>query len=255
MALKSRRVSRGDWLTTEGGTATTLTTLPGFKARPVELFTASFIVRTAVSSVRGIVAFVSRPPLQVRRQLVPHAAPEDFEIPVLGQPIERPQQPADASLLNRAYPEPSLAGIHDGPGVPPRLAPCGDNDQLRSGDAHVRAGDDAIRDLRPLERRALMAPDAGREIGIRIALGAGRADVVRVVMGYALRLLVTGLALGMTAAWAVTRGLQPQLSGVTVTDSATYATAVFVLSCAVLAACLLPLRRALRFDPVTLFRA
>ena len=94
-----------------------------------------------------------------------------------------------------------------------------------------------------------------REIGIRIALGAGRADVVRAVMGYAFRLLVAGLALGLTAAWAVTRGLQPQLSGVTVTDSATYATAVTVLSCAVLAACLLPLRRALRFDPVTLFRA
>jgi predicted permease len=94
-----------------------------------------------------------------------------------------------------------------------------------------------------------------REIGIRMALGAGRAAVVRVVMVYALRLLVAGLALGLTAAWATTRGLQPQLSGVTVTDSATYATAVIVLSCAVLAACLLPLRRALRFDPVTLFRA
>ncbi len=93
-----------------------------------------------------------------------------------------------------------------------------------------------------------------REIGIRMALGAGRADVVRVVMGYALRLLAAGLALGLTAAWAITRGLQPQLSGVTVTDSATYVTAVVVLSSAVLAACLLPLRRALRFDPVTLFR-
>jgi putative ABC transport system permease protein len=94
-----------------------------------------------------------------------------------------------------------------------------------------------------------------REIGIRMALGAGRADVVRVVMGYALRLLVAGLALGLTGAWAVTRGLQPQLSGVTVTDSATYATAVIVLSCGVVAPCLLPLRRALRFDPVLLFRA
>jgi ABC-type antimicrobial peptide transport system permease subunit len=75
------------------------------------------------------------------------------------------------------------------------------------------------------------------------------------VMVYALRLLIAGLALGLTMAWAFTRGLQSQLSGVRVTDSVTYGTAVIVLSCAVLAACLLPLRRALRFDPVTLLRA
>jgi putative ABC transport system permease protein len=94
-----------------------------------------------------------------------------------------------------------------------------------------------------------------REIGIRIALGAGRGDVVRLVLRYAGRLLVAGLALGLVAAWAVTRGLQPQLFGMTATDPATYVSAVVALSFAVLAACILPLRRALRFDPVVLFRA
>jgi predicted lysophospholipase L1 biosynthesis ABC-type transport system permease subunit len=75
------------------------------------------------------------------------------------------------------------------------------------------------------------------------------------VMGYALRLLAAGLALGLVAAWAITRGLQAQLSGVTATDVATYATAVVVLSSAALTACLRPLRRAVRVDPIVLFRA
>jgi predicted permease len=94
-----------------------------------------------------------------------------------------------------------------------------------------------------------------REIGIRVALGASQGDVVHVVIGYTARLLTFGLALGLTAAWAVTRGLQSQLAGVTATDAPTYAGAVVVLALPVLAACLLPLRRALRFDPVALFKA
>jgi ABC-type antimicrobial peptide transport system permease subunit len=52
-----------------------------------------------------------------------------------------------------------------------------------------------------------------------------------------------------------TRGLQAQLSGVTATDPATYGGALILLSGTVLAACLLPLRRALRFDPIALFKA
>jgi hypothetical protein len=47
-----------------------------------------------------------------------------------------------------------------------------------------------------------------REIGIRIALGAGRRDIVRVVVGYGARLIGFGLALGLTAAWAATRGMR-----------------------------------------------
>jgi putative ABC transport system permease protein len=94
-----------------------------------------------------------------------------------------------------------------------------------------------------------------REMGIRIALGAKRPDIVHIVMGYSIRLLVGGLALGLVTAWAATRGLQAQLSGVTVTDPTTYGVALILLSGAVLAACLVPLRRALRFDPIGLFKA
>lgn len=64
-----------------------------------------------------------------------------------------------------------------------------------------------------------------------------------------------GLALGLVTAWAATRGLQAQLSGISVTDPTTYGGALVLLSGAVLAACLVPLRRALRFDPIVLFKA
>jgi putative ABC transport system permease protein len=94
-----------------------------------------------------------------------------------------------------------------------------------------------------------------REIGIRVALGASRRDVVRVVLGYATRLLVSGLALGATVAWATTRSMGALLFATTPTELSTYVLAITTLAFAVLLACLLPLRRAVRFDPVVLFKA
>ena len=94
-----------------------------------------------------------------------------------------------------------------------------------------------------------------REIGIRMALGADRREVVRMVVGYAMRLLMSGLALGVTIAWAATRGIRALLFATTPTDPATYIVVVVTLGVAALIACVHPLRTALRFDPVTLFRA
>ena len=94
-----------------------------------------------------------------------------------------------------------------------------------------------------------------REIGIRVALGATGRDVVRIVLGYGLRLLLSGLALGVTAAWAATRGMGALLFATTPTDAFTYASVIATLVLASFFACALPLRRALRFDPVTLFKA
>lgn len=94
-----------------------------------------------------------------------------------------------------------------------------------------------------------------REIGIRIALGAGRGDVGRMVAGYAFRLLASGLGLGLTAAWAATRSMRALLFGVTPTDVVTYLIVVAVLAVASLAACAGPFRRAIRFDPVVIFNA
>jgi predicted permease len=92
------------------------------------------------------------------------------------------------------------------------------------------------------------------EIGVRMALGADRADVARLLFGYAGRIIIAGLTLGTTVAWAASRTLQALLFGVTPTDPATYAMSIAVLVACVLAACVVPIRRAMRFDPTTLLR-
>jgi putative ABC transport system permease protein len=94
-----------------------------------------------------------------------------------------------------------------------------------------------------------------REIGIRVALGASRRDVIRIVLGYGMRLVVSGLALGVTAARAATRGMSALLFATTPTDVCTCASAIVTLVIAALLACALPLRRAIRFDPVVPFKA
>ena len=93
-----------------------------------------------------------------------------------------------------------------------------------------------------------------REIGIRVALGAGAAEVVRLVGGRALLLIAVGLSAGLGGALALTRLLQSQLWGVTPTDPATFAGAIVLLVLVALAACALPLRRATGVDPTIALR-
>ena len=92
------------------------------------------------------------------------------------------------------------------------------------------------------------------EMGVRIAFGARRSDIVRLVLGYGFRLLCAGVALGLSLAWAVSRSMQSLLFGLAPTDLGTYATAVLILVSAVLVACLVPVRRALSVDAARLFR-
>jgi len=92
------------------------------------------------------------------------------------------------------------------------------------------------------------------EMGIRMALGASRADVVGLVAGQTVRLAVAGLALGLAAALASTRLLDSLLYGVTATDPATFlAVAVLVFGIAMLAT-LAPVRRATAIEPVEALR-
>jgi predicted permease len=92
------------------------------------------------------------------------------------------------------------------------------------------------------------------EMGIRMALGASRADVVRLVAGQTVRLAVAGLALGLAAALASTRMLDSLLYGVTATDPATFlAVAALVFGIAMLAT-LAPVRRATAIQPVEALR-
>lgn len=93
-----------------------------------------------------------------------------------------------------------------------------------------------------------------RELGIRTALGARRADLLRLVLGRALLLAAIGLAIGMGGALALGRVAGRLLYGITPHDPATLTTAAAVLVGATLAAAWFPARRAARTDPITALR-
>jgi len=94
-----------------------------------------------------------------------------------------------------------------------------------------------------------------REIGIRMALGADRANVGRLVVGQGARMAVAGLALGLVGALATARVLATLLYGVRPTDLATLATVAGLLGAVALGATWLPARRATRVDPTVALRA
>jgi predicted permease len=92
------------------------------------------------------------------------------------------------------------------------------------------------------------------EIGIRIALGAGRAAILRGVLQKGLILTIAGLTIGLTASLILTRFLRSMLFGVGTTDLVTFATVATVLCGVVGIACYLPARRATAVDPVQALR-
>jgi predicted permease len=92
------------------------------------------------------------------------------------------------------------------------------------------------------------------EIAIRIALGAQRAEVFRLVLGQGLLLTMTGLATGIAASLALTRYLKSVLFGVTSTDLLTYAAVALLLCLVSLVACYIPARRATKVDPMVALR-
>jgi putative ABC transport system permease protein len=93
-----------------------------------------------------------------------------------------------------------------------------------------------------------------REIGIRMAIGAGQQSVIRMVMERGLVLVLAGSALGLAGAALATRVLQSLLYAVSPTDLATLASVVFILGATALAACYVPARRASRIDPMVVLR-
>jgi putative ABC transport system permease protein len=93
-----------------------------------------------------------------------------------------------------------------------------------------------------------------REIGIRMALGAARADVQRMVVGQALRLTSLGIALGLALAFALTRFMQSILFGVRPDDPPTFVGVTLILALSSAAAAWLPTARAVRVDPVVALR-
>jgi predicted permease len=93
-----------------------------------------------------------------------------------------------------------------------------------------------------------------REIGVRMALGAGAPDVLRIVIGEGARVTAIGLVIGVSAAIGLTRFVASLLYGITPTDLVTFGGAVAVLAGTALAACYLPARRAMRVNPVVALR-
>jgi putative ABC transport system permease protein len=93
------------------------------------------------------------------------------------------------------------------------------------------------------------------EIGIRMAMGAGRGDVLRLVMKSGLLLALAGIAIGSGAAYWLTRLIANQLYDVTPTDPVTFASVALVLLAVALLACYLPARRAASLDPMAALRS
>jgi putative ABC transport system permease protein len=92
------------------------------------------------------------------------------------------------------------------------------------------------------------------EIGIRMALGAQRGDVLRLVLGEGVRMALVGVACGIAAALGLTRLMAEELFGVTAQDPLTFAVVAILLTLVALLACYLPARRAMRVDPVVALR-
>ncbi len=93
-----------------------------------------------------------------------------------------------------------------------------------------------------------------RELGVRIALGADRADVLRLVLRQGMRLAGIGIGIGLAAALALTRLIESQLFGVTATDPGTFLLVAGVLATTALLANLIPAIRATRLDPAVVLR-
>jgi predicted permease len=94
-----------------------------------------------------------------------------------------------------------------------------------------------------------------REIGIRVALGAGSGDVSRMVLGQGMKLALLGVGLGLSAALVLTQLMKRLLFGVLAADPPTYAAIALFLTLVALLACWIPARRATRVDPMIALRS
>ena len=93
-----------------------------------------------------------------------------------------------------------------------------------------------------------------QEIGVRMALGAQRFDVLRMILGDGARMTLFGIALGIVAAFGLTRLMSKIIFGIRPTDPLTFAAVVLLLCCVALLACYLPAHRAMKVDPMIALR-
>jgi predicted permease len=93
-----------------------------------------------------------------------------------------------------------------------------------------------------------------REIGIRMALGADRRQILSLVIVPGLKLTLTGVVIGIGAALALTRFMRGYLFGISASDPVTFVSVAVLLTAVALTACLIPARRAMRVDPLVALR-
>jgi len=101
---------------------------------------------------------------------------------------------------------------------------------------------------------AFLVAQRTHEIGLRIALGAGRFHVLRMVLGEGIRLSAIGLAMGLAGAYLVGRAMQSMLYGVKALDLAAFGTVAALLLGSAVLACCIPAQRAAWVDPMVALR-
>jgi len=92
------------------------------------------------------------------------------------------------------------------------------------------------------------------EIGVRVAIGAEKADILRLVLKEGMGITVLGMGIGLVGTLAVSSILKSQLYGVSAKDPLTFLGVIFLLALVALAACYIPARRAARVDPMVALR-
>jgi putative ABC transport system permease protein len=93
-----------------------------------------------------------------------------------------------------------------------------------------------------------------REIGVRMALGAAKDDILAMVVKQGMGLVTVGIAAGLLLAFVAGRSLASLLYGIRGTDPATFVAVPLILAAVALVACLIPARRATRLDPLAALR-